>query len=67
MVKIVHAQTVLAEDDLIALKEKTGEKHTKDAIAKAIEHYLHCSYTDDDPLKAKLERVVKKRSNKQQR
>ena len=45
MMKIVHAQTVLPEEELEELKRKTGEKATKDAIAKAIEHYLQCPYT----------------------
>lgn len=66
MVKIVHAQTVITEDDLKALKEKTGESSTKDAIAKAIEHYLTCPYTDEreQMLRRHLERVVEKKGAK---
>lgn len=64
MVKIVHAQTVLAVDDIEALKVKTGELNTKDALAKAIQHYLECEYTDvKDMWTKKLENVVKKRTN----
>ncbi|MFP3908848.1 MAG: DUF5371 family protein [Archaeoglobaceae archaeon] len=62
MVKIVHAQTVLAEQVLNELKSKTGEPATKDAIARAVEHYLACSYTHEEPLERKLEEVMKKRS-----
>jgi len=40
MVKIVHVQTVLMEDELAALKQKTNEGNTKDAVAAAIHHYL---------------------------
>jgi|Deesub1362A_J573_1020465.scaffolds.fasta_scaffold00261_11 hypothetical protein len=62
MVKIVHAQTVITVEDLLALKEKTGESSTKDAIAKAIEHYLKCPYTTDEELwRAKLEKMVERK------
>ncbi len=40
--KIVHAQTVIEADKLNALKERTGEHSTKDAVYKAIDHYLEC-------------------------
>jgi len=40
--KIVHAQTVIEIDKLNALKERTDEHTTKDAISKAIDHYLEC-------------------------
>ena len=40
--KIVHVQSVLPEDVIIALKIKTGEPSTKDAISKAVYHYLDC-------------------------
>ncbi|MFO7966859.1 MAG: DUF5371 family protein [Archaeoglobaceae archaeon] len=61
MVKIVHAQTVLAEESLNELKEKTGENATKDAIAIAVDHYIRCSYTDEEPLEGKLEEIMKKK------
>jgi len=35
MAKIMHVQTVLVVEDLEALKQKTGEVATKDALAKA--------------------------------
>ncbi|KAF5410785.1 MAG: DUF5371 family protein [Euryarchaeota archaeon] len=46
MTKIVHVQTVLTDDDLAALKQKSGHKTTKDAVATAVEHYLECPYTE---------------------
>jgi len=61
MVKIVHAQTVLPEDTLKELKRKTGESTTKDAIAKAIEHYLKCPYTDEEPLEKKIEEILRRK------
>ncbi|MFA4957553.1 MAG: DUF5371 family protein [Candidatus Methanoperedens sp.] len=62
MVKIMHAQTVLTEDDIEALKTKTGESSTKDAIAKAVSHYLECEYTKvEDMWAKKLEKVVKRK------
>ena len=63
MVKIVHAQTVLAEDDLNALKQKCNESSTKDALSAAVQHYLECEYTDigDKMWTKKLERVVQKK------
>jgi len=57
----VHAQTVLPEDVLEELKKKTGEMTTKDALAKAVEHYLTCPYTHEEPLRKKLEEVMKKK------
>ena len=61
MVKIIHAQTVLTEDVLNELKKKTGESATKDALAKAVEHYLQCPYTDADMLEKRLEEYIRKR------
>lgn len=40
--KIVHVQSVLPQEDVIALKEKTGESSVKEAISKAVYHYLKC-------------------------
>ncbi|MFO7968380.1 MAG: DUF5371 family protein [Archaeoglobaceae archaeon] len=62
MVKIVHAQTVLDEKTLEELKQKTGEKTTKDAITKAIYHYITCSYTHEEPLERRLEEAIQKRN-----
>jgi len=62
MAKIMHAQTVLTIEDIEALKQKTGESSTKDALAKAVAHYLDCEYTQVEDMWAKrLERVVKRK------
>jgi hypothetical protein len=40
--RLVHAQTRIEKTKLEKLMEKTKEKTIKDAIAKAVEHYLRC-------------------------
>jgi hypothetical protein len=40
--KYVFVQSVLPKDDVIALKKKADESSIKDAIAKAVYHYLKC-------------------------
>jgi len=63
MTKILHVQTVLIGDDLEALKEKTGETTTKDAIATAVEHYLNCPYTDAGDMWAeRLKKTIQQRA-----
>lgn len=44
--KIVHVQSVLPQEDVIALKQKTGEDSVKEAISKAVYHYLECEKDD---------------------
>jgi len=46
--RIIHVQSVLPEEDVIALKQKTGESSIKDAIAKAVYHYLKCDRKDSE-------------------
>lgn len=48
--KFVHVQSVLPKEDVIALKQKSGETSIKDAISKAIYHYLKCDkvYKDNE-------------------
>lgn len=59
MAKIMHVQTVLMVEDIEALKMKTGEPSTKDALAKAVQHFLECEYTQVENMWArKLEKVV---------
>jgi hypothetical protein len=66
MAKIVHVQTVLMEDDIQALKLKTGESTTKDAITKAVTHYLECEYTKvEDMFAKKLEKVIKRKQEEE--
>ena len=63
MAKIMHVQTVLMVEDIEALKAKTGETNTKDALAKAVSHYLECEYTQVKNMwTTKLENVVKNRT-----
>ncbi|MFP3908660.1 MAG: DUF5371 family protein [Archaeoglobaceae archaeon] len=47
MKKFVNTTTELPEDVLQELKEKSGETSTKEALFKAICHYLYCPYTHD--------------------
>lgn len=61
MAKIMHVQTVLMTEELSALKQKTGEETTKDALATAVHHYLECGYTHEDTWLKKLETVIKKK------
>ncbi|MBE0521651.1 MAG: DUF5371 family protein [Candidatus Methanoperedenaceae archaeon] len=44
--KLVHVQSVLPQEDIIALKEKTGEDSIKEAISRAVYHYLECDRVD---------------------
>ena len=46
--KIVHVQSVLPLEDVIALKEKSGESSIKEAIAKAVYHYLKCDLVHEN-------------------
>ncbi len=62
MAKIMHVQTVLVVEDLEALKSKTGETNTKDALARAVQHFLECEYTHvEDMWAKKLEKVVQRK------
>lgn len=42
--RLVYVQTVLTEEELKKLFEKTGETNKKDAVRKAVLHYLKCNY-----------------------
>lgn len=67
MAKIMHAQTVLTVEDIERLKEKTGEISTKDALAKAVSHFLDCEYTQvEDMWAKKLEKVVKRKKKEEE-
>ncbi|AEA47453.1 hypothetical protein Arcve_1450 [Archaeoglobus veneficus SNP6] len=59
--KLVIVQTKLPEDVLAELKKKTGEKTTKEALAKAIDHYLECSNIEPTP---KVSGAKKRRSGR---
>ena len=65
MAKIMHVQTVLLVEEIEALKQKTGESNTKDALSKAVSHYLECEYTQvEDMWAKKLEKVVESKTKK---
>lgn len=51
--KYVHVQSVLPQEDIIALKVKTGESSVKEAISKAVYYYLEHA---DDPAEKDLQR-----------
>ena len=40
--QIQHAQTVLIIEDILAMKKKSGESTTQEALSRAVEHYLIC-------------------------
>jgi hypothetical protein len=42
IMKFVHVQSVLPQEDVIALKIKSGESSVKEAISTAVYHYLKC-------------------------
>jgi cell division ATPase FtsA len=44
MVKIVYVQTVLTEEELEKLLDRAKTESKKDALRKAILHYLKCQY-----------------------
>ncbi len=56
MERLVIVQTKLPEDVLAELKKKTGEKTTKEALAKAVDHFLECSHVKIAPKAAKARR-----------
>jgi len=51
MDKIIIGTTKLPEDVIEKLKKKTGESTVKDALMKAIEHYLICFKANEDKRK----------------
>lgn len=40
--------TVISENKLEKLKEKTGESSNKEALSKAINHYVICPYVENE-------------------
>ncbi len=40
--KFTFVQSVLPQEDVIALKRKSGESSIKEAVARAVYHYLKC-------------------------
>ena len=48
--KFVHVQSVLPQEDVIALKVKSGESSVKEAISKAVYHYLKCHIVNENEV-----------------
>lgn len=46
MLKLKFAQTVLFDEDVNALKKKTGVNNVNEALQIAVYHYLTCKHTD---------------------
>jgi hypothetical protein len=46
--KYVHVQSVLLKEDVIALKVKSGESSVKEALTKAVYHYLKCELANEN-------------------
>ncbi|HMB46553.1 MAG TPA: DUF5371 family protein [Candidatus Methanoperedens sp.] len=42
----MHVQSVLPQEDVIALKKKTGKSSVKEAISKAVYYYLEESVSN---------------------
>lgn len=66
----MHAQTVLTEEDVEALKQKTGDQTTKGSIAKAVEHFLNCKHsneTGEDVWVKKINAAIEKRLEKEKK
>jgi hypothetical protein len=42
MEKIVYVTTVLTESEIDALLKRSGESNKKDALRKAVVHYINC-------------------------
>lgn len=49
--RYVFVQSVLPEEDVIILKQKTGKSSIKDAIAKAVQYYLKSDLVDSKDQK----------------
>lgn len=56
-----QVQTILTEEVLEELKKESGMNTVKDALLKAIDHYLACPYTNEDTMKRRLEDMMKRR------
>jgi len=60
--KIIIVQTKLPEDVLEELKKKTGEATTKEALAKAINHYIQCFVAEKE--QRPIKRAKRRRSGR---
>lgn len=62
MEKIIIVQTKLPKDTLEELKKKTGESTTKEALSKAINHYIDCFMAEKEHKKVR--KAKKRRSGR---
>ncbi len=46
--KFAFVQSVLPQEDVIALKQKSRESSVKEAITRAVYHYLKCDKVLED-------------------
>ena len=46
--KFVYVQTVVTAEELEKLKELSKETSTKEALRKAVEHYLKCPHVGEE-------------------
>jgi len=49
--KIVHVQSILPDEIVASLKDKSEESSVKEAISKAMYHYLNCQDPDRENIK----------------
>ncbi len=47
MIKKLYVQSVLPQEDVVALKKKSGESSIEKAIVKAVHHYLKCDKVNE--------------------
>jgi hypothetical protein len=57
--KIVHVQSVLPDEIVVSLMKKSGESSVKEAISKAVYHYLNCQDLDHDNRKKKTTSIFR--------
>mgnify|MGYP003396158379 CR=1 FL=1 len=56
--KIMHAQTILFEDDVITLKKLTNRDSVMYALSRAVEHYIKVVGSLTDEQKNKLKSIT---------
>ena len=57
--KIVHVQSVLPDEIVASLKDKSEESSVKEAISKAVYHYLNCQDLVHDNRKKKTTSIFR--------
>lgn len=67
MPRYVHVQSVLPQEDVIALKAKTGESSVKEAISKAVYFYLTTDPDDISKFPVKKTKTKKEKGSNRRR